>query len=59
MRSKSTQAPPSNEKDAREQRLKSALKANLQRRKAQARARDQAESEKTGIRPTGGNNKAG
>lgn len=35
-------------KQSREQRLKAALKANLGRRKAQARARDGAEADKTG-----------
>ena len=61
MSRKSTQAPPSTAKDAREERLKSALKANLQRRKAQARARarDQAETEKTSTRSADGKNKAG
>ncbi len=59
MSRKSTQAPPSTAKDAREERLKSALKANLQRRKAQARARDQAETEQMSTGPADGKNKAG
>ncbi len=40
-------------------RLKAALKANLQRRKAQTRARDQLEDDIKNTRPKGGNDKAG
>ena len=39
MSRKPTQTPPATAKEARDLRLKVALKANLQRRKAQARAR--------------------
>ncbi|WJY20410.1 hypothetical protein QTA57_11115 [Fontisubflavum oceani] len=42
MERKTTKSSPSNKGKTREDRLKSALKANLQRRKAQARARDAA-----------------
>jgi len=56
---KFSQTPPSTAKEAREVRLKAALKANLQRRKAQTRARDQLEDDIKSTRPKGGNDKAG
>ncbi len=39
MGKKPSQTPPASAKEARDLRLKAALKANIQRRKAQARAR--------------------
>ena len=59
MGKKINQTPPSTAKEAREVRLKAALKANLQRRKAQTRARDQTEDDSKNTRPKGGNDKAG
>ena len=49
-----------NAKDAREARLKAALKVNLQRRKAQTRARNEVETEDTAAETGRANNdKAG
>jgi len=46
---KPNRTPPATAKEAREVRLKAALKANLQRRKAQARARvEENKSKKAG-----------
>jgi len=46
METKSGKTKPAKQPNSREERLKAALKANLQRRKAQARARKSTDQDK-------------